>query len=360
MPHKNSIYIFLAFVFIFTNCQEVFEPDDLSSNERIIVINGRLTDIAQSVIVTINYTQAFGNDNYERINTAQVWLKDELGNSYQFEKTIEDGEYSFLTSNLDISEELKYFIHVETNNGDIFESTPQSFPGEIIIEDINAKIEKKEFSSKNDAGEVITSLYDGLSLNISLKSKDANKKYIRFADTAIYQSQYSYFSPSVVNKCVSYHTISTIPVIETTINNNGSEEIDHREIGFLRYINDTDYQNENSTARVSDSWVLLSKVYSLNKECYNYYNRIINQVSAQQKIFDPAPTQIFGNIKCISDSNLPSLGFFEVSRETRSYVAFNWSEEMDDFKKIKLESYNAPRSSFCTDFVSGFDWITFN
>jgi len=347
---------------LFLKCQEVFEPESLNSNQKIIVINGSLNDLDASIIVSINYASAFDKDNSVYIKDASVWLKDDTGNSFQMQ-SLGNGNYKIGSSEVNIRENINYYIHVEISDGKTYESIPQMLPGKIDISDISAEIGEKTDDAKNVYGEVITQTFKGLYLYINAKSSDENRKFIRFENTAVYQTQYSYATSSpmpVTVRCVDYSKLNSLPVVESTLSGIYGEEVRNREIGFVSYIMDYSTRSGDTTARSSVGWVIISNSYSLTGESYNYYKKIQKQVSAENKMFDPVPSQIVGNIRCTSNPDEVALGFFEVSRGVRKYCAFAWSTGQKSYRKKELETYNAPDGSFCTDTVPEFDWINFN
>lgn len=348
---------------LFLKCQEVFEPEGLSSNQKIIVINGSLNDLDASIIVSVNYASAFDKENSVYIKDASVWLKDDTGNSFQMQPN-GAGSYILKSSEVNIRENINYYILVETSDGKTYESTPQMLPGRINISEISAEIGEKTSDTKNVYGEVITQTYQGLYLYINAKSSDDSRRFIRFENTAVYQTQYSYTTPPspmpVTVRCVDYSKLNSLPVVESTLSGIYGEEVRNREIGFVSYIMDYSTRSGDTTARSSTGWVIISNSYSLTGESYNYYKKIQKQVSAENKMFDPVPSQIVGNIRCTSNPEEVALGFFEVSRGVRKYCAFAWSTGQKSYRKKEIETYRAPDGSFCTDTVPEFDWINFN
>ena len=362
MNTKKIKLITLSIVLLFfAGCQVVYEPDNISSNEKIIVIEGSLNDIDSRASVNVSYASAFGNNGYTYIKTASVWLKDDNGNSYPM--SLSGNTYYLSTSSITFSESTRYYIHVETDNGKIYESEPQSLPGYIDVEDMYAEIGEYVNNSYNELGEVITQTFDGLFLYMSIKSDNDTRRYIRFENTAIYQSAYSYHTSistyPIIVRCIKQNQLNSLPIIGSTFATDNGEEITGKNIGFVAYEADYTTLTDTSTTRLSTGWVIISNTYSLSSENYNYYEEVNDQLSADSKMFDPVPSQIIGNIKCISDSNEVVLGNFEVSRGVRKYYAFNWSSGGKTYKKKELESYNAPSGTFCTDTVPDFDWITF-
>ena len=58
---------------------------------------------------------------------------------------------------------------------------------------------------------------------------------------------------------------------------------------------------------------LLINKHQITEEAYRYYKGIKDQAGAEGKIFDPLPSQLKGNINCISNPDRLAFGLFEVS-----------------------------------------------
>jgi hypothetical protein len=61
------------------------------------------------------------------------------------------------------------------------------------------------------------------------------------------------------------------------------------------------------------SWVVTTNYYSISAETFKYHQSVINQLNAKESMFDPIPSQLKSNFRCISDSTQLVLGYFEVS-----------------------------------------------
>jgi hypothetical protein len=178
-------------------------------------------------------------------------------------------------------------------------------------------------------------------------------------------------------RCVDFITLNPYPVIDETQTGAEGESIKNKKTGFAYFINDETTVTEISEARTSIGWVIYCDVYSISPQTYLYYKKIQDFLTDDSKIFDPMPSQITGNIKCVSDTNKVVLGNFEVASGQRKYYAFCWVPSKTGVVKKKLETYNPPDSLFCVEVkiqtelgitfdstyfnnVLGYNWIEFN
>ncbi len=355
----KTIYTYLFFVFfliLLNGCKKIYEPDGLESDKKIVVINGCLDDFSDYLSVSVFYASPFDQSKNIAID-ATVYLKNNKGNSYPLTKNGK-GYYKIELDALALSNNAEYYISVKTSDGKEYQSTPQALPGEIEISDMEAKIGENIIDYTNSYGDILTTTLPGLFLFESAKSKDNNKKYIRFENTAIYQSLYYVSHPveqtTTSHYCVEIVKMNTLPIIQPTLSD--SEMVDKKDIGFVDCQFDYSTQHGDTSVTMPKGWVIISDAYSMSEETYNYYKKIETQLTADDKIFDPQPSQIIGNIYCTSDPDEIVLGNFEISRHVRKYFAFFWSLQTEHYEKRSLDTYIAPTVSRC-DTVLVYDFI---
>jgi hypothetical protein len=139
------------------------------------------------------------------------------------------------------------------------------------------------------------------------------------------QQEYYYFSVRMITQTVTadppdyapvyWQTISylnTIPNIKASIKYNNEQIVKGHELGFLRYI-------RNGIRRIPQGWILLIRIY-------NYYQTIIKQLNGDAQIFDPIPSQINSNMKCLSDTTKIVLGVFEVAAKYSKNIRVYWNQ----------------------------------
>jgi hypothetical protein len=307
----------------------------------------------------VAYASAYG-DSYstEYISDATVLLIAGDSNTYSMGYT-SSGVYATNSGAVTVSGGIGYKIRIILSNGDVYESEEQELPGSIELSGLSAEIGEKTVVGEDAYGDVTTTTYSGIYINVSVNSPDAEKKYIRVENTVVEQSNYTVGLTSFPQKvwCVRYNSLSDLPIVEYT---SGSDNnIDSLSMGFLKYYVDYSTQNEDASARRLAGWVVSTDVYSTSAETYEYYQKILSQINANDNIFDPIPSQITGNITCITDSSKIALGLFDVTRRIGRIDAFYWLKGMSDYKQKTLKSYHAPSASDCSDETPEYDWIDF-
>jgi hypothetical protein len=109
---------------------------------------------------------------------------------------------------------------------------------------------------------------------------------------------------------------------------------------------------------MNTGWIVSVTLSSISSEAYKYYYSISKQLNAGARMFDPIPSQITGNMKCVTDSTRIALGLFEVSSQTTKNIAYRWAPTE---KKITYVNVNdiGPLNDECdTSFTPSY-WINF-
>ena len=57
--------------------------------------------------------------------------------------------------------------------------------------------------------------------------------------------------------------------------------------------------------------------YALHREAYDYYFNLQKNIEESGSLFAPIPSEMKGNIRCVTDPEVPVIGFVEVATVTR-------------------------------------------
>lgn len=74
--------------------------------------------------------------------------------------------------------------------------------------------------------------------------------------------------------------------------------------------------------RFSNLYYMKVSQYSIRKEAYDYYSNLQKNIESTGSIFGPIPTEMKGNIRCITDENIPVIGYIEVVKKTVKDIFF--------------------------------------
>lgn len=82
----------------------------------------------------------------------------------------------------------------------------------------------------------------------------------------------------------------------------------------------------NDNSKISVRYSILVKQYALNAAGYNYWQLIKQNSQPNGDIFDPQPSQLYGNIHCVENPNEPVIGFVNASSVKEKRLFIRWAE----------------------------------
>lgn len=117
--------------------------------------------------------------------------------------------------------------------------------------------------------------------------------------------------------------------------------------------------NEHQPPMRSDQIALglFKNLFSINEDSYTYYLNINKQLTPDEGIFSPVPSQIESNIYCVNDENRAAAGLFEASSVTaREYLYRRPPREPHPLLRETDKYYTIPPPGCAVDEVPSF-WI---
>ncbi len=314
-------YIIIFGLIIFAGCKQLYEPE-IDSQHSALVIQGILTTIPGEVKVKITQAVPFDSTNNPiPVRGSFVTIFDD--NNQEF-PLYEDENGSYSNTGLYGQENGSYFLKVVTPDGNIYQSDIQMMPRKYNQDSIYAELTSKSTLVPTGNGDYVKTEVKGIETYVNLSSGGTELPKCRYESriTMLYVYQldkgappptvygWKSFNPnSKLNVTLSKFDRSIGVISKHSINFFGNK------IGF--------YYIDNEDAVIA-GWLLSLTKYNISTETQKYYLDIKNQIEASGKIFDPTPSQIIGNIKCITQPNKLVFGFFEVSNAEKLYYKYTY------------------------------------
>jgi hypothetical protein len=98
------------------------------------------------------------------------------------------------------------------------------------------------------------------------------------------------------------------------------------------------------SVKIKKKYSILVKQYAQTKEAYEYAETLKKNTENIGTLFDPLPTQLSGNIKCLTAPEEPVIGFITVSSVqekrifiSRSQLPNNW-RSTDEYAYCKVDT----------------------
>lgn len=353
--------ILICFGFL-VSCYKPYTAS-VESDEEILIVDGMITNEAVSYKISLNYASPFYSDNIVKpLNSASVYVSDDLGNSYLFR---ESGNGKYKSDSLKFSGQpgRTYTLHIEAPDGETYESGPQRLIHEYYPDTVYAEADYQKTISRFN--EIVVTVR-GANILADIRSESDTLPGFRFTSDLVEHYFYALYIPPPIfdPPLYSFYCWQT-DVILPDVNLTGNEYslnksiVNRQEIYFIddeTYVEgkvydlgpqepDLSYRGSVTTYRkiynVSHRILYLNQ-YSLNAETYLYYRSMDEQLRSEGKLFDPIAVQLTGNIKCTTDPGKKVYGFFEASAVSRTSYIIGFRNHRNDEYLITRIPYICP------------------
>lgn len=322
MPSSKSYFYWISILIITSiSCTEQFHPE-IDSDLSILVVDGKITNEMGPYEVRLFRTvDLISVDTLKPETGAIIILNDDLGNSELLEE-ISPGIYQNLQQEIKGTIDQSYWISIETNGGDKFESEPEKMSSPYDILDIYGK-EVEKITSSLEKKKVVTFYFDAKTEN-----NDAN--YLRWE----YRESYEWRSPEYLNTEQFTENPSTIcfPVTDfPLINIYNASELEAKIISTQP--TSTIYTNE---VKLLYNYLIDMTLFSTTKKNYRFWETIKSINYSEGNLYNVLTANIDGNI-IACDENCEAIGYFEVSSVSKKQKFFNESNFTLEFANYPEE-----------------------
>ncbi len=315
----KRLFIYIIFFFVVCSCKEKFNANIQSPPTGYLVVEGFINSGTDPTL--INLSRSVGlSDNVNFIWETNAVLNIESETNEIFPLTgIGNGAYSSESLSLDNTK--KYRLKIRTQDNKEYISDFANFKHTPDIDSLS-------WMRSNEGVKLFVNTHDPLN----------NTKYYRWdyeetwEFTAPYYSSLTYlYDPTGVPFKVDfknpYHTVdTTVHTCWNTINstniNIGSSEKLSNDIIHLPLLN-----IEPASVQLSVLYSLYVRQYALSREAYSFYQKIEKNTENLGSIFDAQPSDLTGNIHCVTDPAEIVVGYIDISEEKTKRI-FIRSDEL--------------------------------
>jgi len=291
----KPLFLYILLLLLLSTCVKPYYPT-INKYERVIVIDGLLTDDGTPPLVNISYSSSLKGSNPEKVAGALVYILTSEGQKFNLTETSQ-GSYTYTQSMFHVVIGSSYQLVVE-HEGHVFKSTMEKLLPSSPITDIS-------FQMKSDN--------KGVDLFISTKDIDSASRYYVWRLTETWKFRSPLFSPvKSINKEICYAT--TIDDLKLGSTDLFSQNRFNR-FQFLDI--------PTSSPKLFYRYSILVDQLSISRSSYIYLNYVIKTNETGGSLFDPIPTNMNGNI---NSENQPVIGNFQVSSLTSKRIYIDRSD----------------------------------
>lgn len=350
---------YLIFVSVFSlfgwGCQTPYTDLALDANEQIPVVNGVISNLDGLQSFELYYAMPYTDKRKIRIAGAQVTVKNGQGQFFEVPE-ISPGYYSIDKNLVTLETGINYYIEVAFNNGTVLKSEPAplsdtlSFGAVFHDYNIRSTIVKDVNGNFNQVNE------NGIFIYTRLKAPTKETCFRTHADYYIHSQYWSHQFSTFEVDCTFYSLQYQIQY-DTLYNYlEGVSNTDFPTIGklnpgwnystseltFNTLFLPADKECRDFTAYTTNTfvqWIFPVELIATSAKTYEYYQKAYEQLNPEDRIFDPIPEQLVGNIYNETETDQPALGLFDVVSVNRKYYSV-YVHEAFGYRSYQGRFYN--------------------
>jgi len=311
-------------------CRKPYAPPVIANNTNYLVVEGLINSGPDSTFFKLSRTVKLSSTTTQAPElNAIVTIESNQGSTYTLQET-GNGEYSSPPLNLDNTRQYRIRIKTTAN---------EEYLSDFVVAKTTPGIDSISYKVQND----------GVQFYVNSHDPQNNTRYYRwdFDETWRYTSLYqSYFklennypvyrtnflqAPDDIHDC--YKTAQSQQVLLGSSAKLSQDVISMYPIDFI----------SAASGKIASGYSILLRQYALTPDAYSYWQILKTNTEQLGTIFDAQPSQLQGNIHCVTVPSEPVIGFVSVSSITskRIYIDHN------DINLFVLDYFPPPDADVC-------------
>jgi hypothetical protein len=312
---KNVFFLFI--VVLITACKDKYESPVKPLATGYLVLEGVINAGNANTTLTLSRTTNLDNRAVQYEEGAQVKIEGEDNSLYFIS---EAGPGIYVANNLNLPVGRKYRLRIKTKNGKEYLSDYEAVRKTPSIDSVSWKREKggvqlyintndpsgntRYYQWQYDETWQIRSAYTS-----SLKYQITRGPQSQEIYSLVYRDQNTGFFDTSIYNCWQYYSSTSLLL-------GSSAKLGKDVINLpLLFIPET-------SRKVSVLYSIEVKQFSWSKEGYEFLERMKKNTEETGSIFDAQPSELKGNIRCITDPNEQVIGYVNISsiQEKRIFI----------------------------------------
>ncbi|GAB2763784.1 hypothetical protein GCM10027275_01030 [Rhabdobacter roseus] len=303
---RLSLLSLLWVLYSLHSCIEPFSPPEITSASSYLVVDGFLnTSAGTTSQIKLSRTQNLYENRQPWVEQqANLRVEGDQGSAYALAE-VKPGTYEL--GGVSLAENEKYRLRIRTRDGKEYLSDYVPVVKTPPVDSVTYRVSPDR---------------SGVQINVHTHDPTKRTRFYRWG----YEETWEYHSPlysafEVVNKEIRLRTqdISTcwtfLKSSRIVLGTSVKLSQDIMENVPITYVH-------ASSGKLRVKYSILVKQYGLSQEEFEYWTAIAKTNELTGSLFDPQPSQVTGNIRCINDPKELAFGFFSVStpQEKRIFI----------------------------------------
>lgn len=326
----SKIFVLFAVIYC-TSCKEKFISPAPATATGYLVVEGVVNSDGDSTNIRLSRSTPLDSASIKPEGGASVFLEDGANLQLLLQET-KPGSYGIDNLHLDTSH--SYRLVINTLGGEQYSS-------EFVKVMFNPEIDSVSWNRTQDGVELLANTHD----------PSGRAKYYQWE----FKETWEFLSPkpaslkwvpitgpgSSGSVSVTYRDVNDPQITRCWRINNSSNIITGTSTRLTQDVIQLPFQKiPSGSQQISKLYSVLLKQYAWNKEGYEFLERMRKNSETLGSVFDAQPSELTGNIHCISNASLPVIGFFNVSpfRQKRVFIyngevpGWNYTTNCNEFE----------------------------
>lgn len=321
----NKLTVFLIFV-VMIGCKDRYDIPLKDTDQSLLVVEGVLTAAQDSTIITLSKTVKVNDKvSFKPVSLARLTVEDKNGTSIPLQEKV-GGKYVSGPLGLVIGNE--YRLRIKTSDN-------KEYISDYVVAKKTPDIDSISWKKENGDAVIYANTHD-VTNNTKYYKWDYDETWeihSHFASTYQYIGGTTIvYVPGLYNyRCWKYAN-------STTINLGSSAQLSGDVIRELPIQVIT-----KGSEKLSVRYSILVRQQSLSKAAYEYFQLMKKNTESIGSIFDPLPSELKGNIHCLSNPNEGVIGFITSSSFSKKRIFItnqeaNWVFTEDCFEVYRVKN----------------------
>ena len=322
MKFPKSLQILLSISLLLTGCVTPFEPEGHETTDNLIVIEGDINATGTTEVYVSRSQKLSDLSKRTLIAGASVWIQSESGTRFYANQQVSGNDVFYRTNNLNLNRNLKYKLCVSLPGGRQYESDPVPI---LVAPPI------KEIGFTRDT------IKESITFHVSAEDPTHNSRYYKWSFTADWEFSSHIFTSYIYNPITQ--TIDELPYdkniyfcwnkgVSTSILVASTTHLTEDKVERMPLVS-----MGKRDERISIVYSMELTQRAITAEAYRYWDNLRKNSDKVGGIFSPQPSEMQGNIKCISDPGEIVLGYISAG-VTSSKRFFATDSEMKMYRNI--------------------------
>jgi len=289
-----------------TGCKQAYNPKPVTTVSNYLVVEGAINTGQDSTIIRLSRTVPLSSVAGTKPELgAVVTIVSNTSSSYP---VIETGNGYYKAAGLNLSTTGNYGLKIITTDGKVYQS-------DLVPAKLSPPIDSVYYHIKSDGVQVYADTHDPAN----------DTRYYRwdFYETYEFHSAFKsieYFTTTPIDTVLPRPLSNQIYACwrgdtSTSILLNSSAKLAKDVI-----VNNAITFIPSDSEKVESRYSILVKQYALTPDAYNYFEQLKKNTEQLGSIFDAQPSELTGNIHCVTNPTEPVIGFLTAGAATEARI----------------------------------------